>query len=61
MNQSNKKNLEFIKNSGINYFLQDSPRNWFENTNKVEKQSNIYKKQLINCKKSLNKNKYIIF
>ncbi len=30
MNQSNKKNLEFIKNSGINYFLQDSPRNWFE-------------------------------
>ena len=38
MNQSNKKNLEFIKNSGINYFLQDSPRNWFENTNKVEKQ-----------------------
>ena len=28
---------------------------------KVEKQSNIYKKQLINCKKSLNKNKYIIF
>ena len=38
MNQSNKKNLEFIKNSGINYFLQDSPRNWFENNNKVEKQ-----------------------
>ena len=31
MNQSNKKNLEFIKNSGINYFLQDSPRNWFQN------------------------------
>ena len=31
MNQSNKKNLEFIKNSGVNYFLQDSPRNWFEN------------------------------
>ena len=31
MNQSNKKNLEYIKNSGINYFLQDSPRNWFEN------------------------------
>ena len=31
MNQSNKKNLEFIVNSGVNYFLQDSPRNWFEN------------------------------
>ena len=30
MNQSNKKNLEFIKNAGVNYFLQDSPRNWFE-------------------------------
>ena len=30
MNQSNKKNLEFIKNSGVNYFLQENPRNWFE-------------------------------
>ena len=30
MNQSNKKHLEFIKNSGVNYFLQDTPRNWFE-------------------------------
>ena len=28
---------------------------------KVEKQSSIYKKQLINCKSSLNKKKYIIF
>jgi len=28
---------------------------------KVEKQSNIYKKQLIKCKNSLNKNKYVIF
>ena len=28
---------------------------------KVEKQSNIYKKQLFKCKNSLNKNKYIIF
>ena len=28
---------------------------------KVEKQSQIYKRQLMNCKKSLNKNKYIIF
>ena len=36
MNQSNKKNLEFIVNSGVNYFLQDSPRNWFENENKSE-------------------------
>ena len=28
---------------------------------KVEKQSNIYKKQLFRCKNSLDKNKYIIF
>ena len=28
---------------------------------KVEKQSDIYKKQLLNCRKSLNKNRYIIF
>ena len=28
---------------------------------KVEKQSNIYKKQLSTCRNSLNKNKYIIF
>ena len=32
MNQSNKKYLEFLKESGVNYFLQDSSRNWFENT-----------------------------
>ena len=36
MNQSNKKNLEFIINSGVKYFLQDSPRNWFENEKKLE-------------------------
>ena len=28
---------------------------------KVEKQSNIYKKQLLKCRESLNKNRYIIF
>ena len=38
MNQSDKKILEFIKNSGVNYFLQESPRNWFENTNKINLQ-----------------------
>ena len=36
MNQSNKKNLEFIINSGVNYFLQDSHRNWFENEKELE-------------------------
>ena len=28
---------------------------------KVERQSNIYKKQLLECKNRLDKNKYIIF
>ena len=28
---------------------------------RVEKQSNVYKKQLINCESKLNRNKYIIF
>ena len=32
MNQSDKKNFEFIKNSGVNYFCRIPPRNWFENT-----------------------------
>jgi DNA polymerase len=36
MNQSNKSNLEFIVNSGVNYFLQDSPRKWFESEKKLE-------------------------
>ena len=41
MNQT-KKNVEFIKNSGINYFLQDSPRNWFESpAKKAKTQNNI--------------------
>ena len=40
MNQSNKKNIEFIINSGVNYFLQDSPRNWFENEKKSELSNN---------------------
>ena len=57
MNQSNKKNLEFIMNSGINYFLQDSPKIWFdgvsnsssstieyENEDKTNKIQNIIKK-----------------
>jgi len=34
---------------------------WYKHSKKVEKQSNIYKKQLFKCKNSLNKNKYIIF
>ena len=46
MNQSDKKNLEFIQNSGINYFLQDSPRNWFEDNDKfIDSHNN---KDLIN-------------
>ncbi len=43
MNQSNKKNLNFIKDSGVNYFLQESPRNWFENTSKLTSKTIITK------------------
>ena len=39
MNQSNKKIIEFIKNSGINYFLQDSPRNWFQSKSDLSTKS----------------------
>ena len=62
MNQSNKKNLEFIINSGVNYFLQDSPRNWFEDEKKLE-QSGLYKDtgdkktQIDEVIKDLNKHK----
>ena len=41
MNQSDKKNLEFIQNAGVSYFLQDSPRNWFENTKNNPKKENF--------------------
>ena len=42
MNQSNKKNKEFIKNAGVNYFLQESPKNWFEkNTNFEQEETNL--------------------
>ena len=50
MNQLNKRNLEYIKNSGINYFLQDSPKKWLENPSKTEllandaNESNKFKK-----------------
>ncbi len=40
MNQSNKKYLEFFKDSGINYFLQENPRNWFDKTDKIKIKSN---------------------
>ncbi len=43
MNQSNKKNLDFIKNSGVNYFLQDSPRNWFESDLKTNSSPKLSK------------------
>ena len=67
MNQSNKKNLEFIINSGVNYFLQDSPRSWFENEKKLQqsdfnkdtgdKKNQIHEviKDLKNLKSSLQK------
>jgi len=49
MNQSIKKNLEFIKNSGINYFLQESPKKWLEDDNQTKK--TIASK--VNSKKSI--------
>ena len=57
MNQSNKKNLEFIKNSGINYFLQDSPRNWFESTQNSSSRSlnNINDEKMHKIQKILDK------
>ncbi len=45
MNQSNKKNIDFIKNSGVNYFLQDSPRKWFENSSNSSAKSIINKNE----------------
>ena len=57
MNQSNKINLEFIKNSGINYFLQDSPRNWFESTQNSSSRSlnNINDEKMHKIQKILGK------
>ncbi len=52
MNQSNKKTLEFIKNSGVNYFLQDKPRNWLKDMSNLPTSSlkveNNEKSQRIN-------------
>tara|TARA_Y100000768_G_scaffold384727_1_gene369341 strand:- start:983 stop:1693 length:711 start_codon:yes stop_codon:yes gene_type:complete len=49
MNQSNKRILEFIKNSGVNYFLQDTPRNW------LKKSKNL----LSTSSKNLNNDKFV--
>ena len=47
MNQSNKKYLEFMKNSGVKYFLQENPRNWYKNNQDmpldVNKKQNVEK------------------
>ena len=56
MNQSNKKNLEFIKNSGVNYFLQDTPRNWFKSASKSSKSSkNINNDKFLKMQKIVEK------
>ena len=44
-----------------NYKNYKKNKKVIELAKKVEKQSNIYKKQLSDCRSSLNKNKYIIF
>ena len=53
MNQSDKKNLEFLMNSGISYFLQDSPRIWFENSKSSENLNEIIEdnKKILEIKK----------
>lgn len=68
MNQSDKKNLEFLKDVGVNYFLQESARNWFDSdsnktkrNNPVEVDSKLIKineviKNLENYKTELKKN-----
>ena len=50
MNQSDKKNLEHMKSFGVNYFLTDSPKNWFEtkvSTVKSENNKNHDKEEKI--------------
>ncbi len=39
-NQLNKAFLEFLKNSGVNYFTQNQPNNFFETT-KISKNNNL--------------------
>ena len=46
---------------GGNYKHYKKNKKVIKLANKVEKQSNIYKKQLSKCRTSLDKNKYIIF
>ena len=40
MNQSDKKNLEHTKSFGVNYFLNDSPKNWIESKVSTVKSEN---------------------
>lgn len=40
MNQSDKKNLEFLRDVGVNYFLQESARNWFDSNSNKTKRNN---------------------
>ena len=49
MNQSNKKYLEFVKNSGISYYLKESPRYWFNtDIKKTQKSTNVLKDEKLN-------------
>ncbi len=40
MNQSNKKYLEVMKSYGVNYYLQETPRNWYKKQLKSSKEIN---------------------
>ena len=61
MNQSNKKHLEFIKNSGVNYFLQDTPRNWFESeqNSSVRSFKDVHNNKLIKIQQIVDKIKVL--
>ena len=59
-NDSFKQYVAYHEGWG-NYKYYKKNKKVIDLANKVKKQSEIYKKQLIKCKNSLNKNKYIIF
>ena len=60
LNDSFKQYIAYHEGWG-NYKNYKKNKKVIELAKKVEKQSNIYKKQLSICRSSLNKNKYIIF
>ena len=52
---------EFIKNSGVNYFLQDTPRNWFESdqNSSVRSFKDVHNNKLIKIQQIVDKIKVL--